>query len=57
MPDFETMYFHLAAKIADAIETLEKVSRDLKVAQLEGEYLFIGDDDIDNQQMIENISQ
>lgn len=44
MPDFEKMYFHLAGKIADAIGTLDKVSRDLKVAQIEGEDMFIGDE-------------
>ncbi len=56
MPDFEKMYFHLAGKIADAIETLDKVSRDLKVVQIEGEDMFIEDEDTDETQSTENIN-
>ena len=40
MPDYKSMYFKLAAKVADVVETLDKVSQDLKVAQMEGEDMF-----------------
>jgi len=56
MPDFEKMYFKLAGKIADAIETLDKVSRDLKVAQIEGEDMYIGDEETDEIKLTENIN-
>lgn len=38
MPDFEEMYFNLAAKVADAIELLTK-------AQQKGEESYINDSD------------
>ena len=41
MPDYEKMYFMLAAKIADAIEVLDKTSRDLKIIQIEAEDIYI----------------
>lgn len=44
MPDYKTMYYKLAAKMADAMETLDKVSDDLKAAQLEAEELYMDSD-------------
>lgn len=45
MPDYRTMYFKLAAKIADTIETLDKISQDLRVAQIETEEMYINSED------------
>ena len=49
------MYFHLATKMADAIETLDKVSRNLKMAQIEGEDMLFGNEEPDENQATENI--
>lgn len=49
MPDFEKMYFKLAAKMADAIETLDKVSHDLKATQIESEEMYIASGDEDEK--------
>lgn len=44
MPDYKTMYFKLAAKMADTVETLDKLSLCLKIAQLEAEEMYISSD-------------
>jgi len=45
MPDYEKMYFMLAAKIADAIEVLDKTSKELKIIQIETEEMYIACED------------
>ncbi|MCL2035404.1 MAG: hypothetical protein FWG94_11850 [Oscillospiraceae bacterium] len=41
MPDYEKMYFMLTSEIADAIEALDKTSRELKITQIGAEELYI----------------
>lgn len=43
MPDFEAMYFHLAGKLTDAIENLDRLSAQLKEVQQKGEDMYTED--------------
>ena len=46
MPDYKSMYFHLAGRMAGAIEALEAIVVTLKQAQQTTEDMFInGEDD------------
>jgi len=44
MIDYKPMYFNLAGKLANTIEALDALSKDLKEAQREGEMRFIEED-------------
>ena len=46
MPDFEKMYFHMAGKITDIIETLDELSAQLKEVQRQGEDMYIEDNEL-----------
>lgn len=46
MPDYKSMYYHLAGRMAGAIEALEAITATLKQAQYTTEDMFInGEDD------------
>ncbi|MCL2023373.1 MAG: hypothetical protein FWG82_03270 [Oscillospiraceae bacterium] len=45
MPDYKVMYFHLAGRIAGAVEALEAVIETLKNAQQVTEDMFINSDE------------
>ena len=52
MPDYKAMYYHLAGRMATAVETLEAttgalvmITEKLKLAQQTTEEMFIGSDD------------
>lgn len=47
MPDYKSMYFHLAGRMAGAVETLEAITETLKQAQLTTEDMFIDSKDED----------
>ena len=47
MPDYKAMYFHLAGKVAGAIEALEAVVETLKKSQQTTEDMFINCDEDD----------
>lgn len=46
-PDYKTMYFKLSTKVADTIETLDKVSRESQLTQIETEEMYIASYDED----------
>ena len=50
MPDYKSMYFHLAGRIAGAIEALEAITETLKKAQQTTEEMFISGDDDDSDE-------
>ena len=41
MPDYKAMYYHLAGKMAGAVESLEAITEVLKQAQRHTEDMFI----------------
>lgn len=41
MNDYKTMYFNLSGTLANTVEVLDKLSEDLKVAQVKAEEIFI----------------
>ena len=43
--DYKAMYYHLAGRMAGAIEALESIVECLKTAQLTTEEMFIGAED------------
>lgn len=45
MPDYKSMYYHLAGRIAGAIEALEAITGTLKQAQQTTEDMFINSAD------------
>ena len=47
MPDYKSMYFHLAGRIAGAIDSLEAVLDSLKLAQQTTEEMFMSAEDHD----------
>ena len=47
MPDYKAMYYHLAGKMAGAIEALEAITETLKKAQQTTEDIFINCDEND----------
>jgi hypothetical protein len=50
MPDYKAMYYHLAGRMAGAIEVLEAITETLKQAQQTTEDMFINskDEESDN---------
>ena len=46
-PDYKAMYYHLAGRMAGAIEALEAITQQLKQAQQTTEEMFIGTEDDD----------
>ncbi|MCK9477910.1 MAG: hypothetical protein M0R40_00190 [Firmicutes bacterium] len=48
MADFKSMYYHLAGRVAGAIEALEAITETLKQAQQTTEDMFIDDNDGDS---------
>ena len=42
MTDYKTMYFNLSGALATAIEALDKLSEQLKAAQIKMEDIYIG---------------
>jgi len=51
MPDYKAMYYHLAGRMAGAIEALEAITETLKQAQQDTEDMFINsnEDDSDDE--------
>ncbi len=47
MPDYKAMYYHLAGRMAGAIETLEAITETLRQAQQTTEDMFINGKDED----------
>lgn len=45
MPDYKSMYYHLAGRVAGAIEALEAITETLKQAQRTTEDMFINSAD------------
>ena len=48
MPDYKSMYYHLAGRMAGAIESLEAITQTLRQAQQGTEDMFINDDEGDD---------
>jgi len=49
-PDYKSMYYHLAGRLAGAIEALEAIVTTLKQAQLTTEEMFICAEDADSEE-------
>ena len=49
-PDYKAMYFHLAGRMAGAIEALEAIIATLKEAQQTTEDMFINEEDEDSNE-------
>jgi hypothetical protein len=47
MPDYKSMYYHLAGRMAGAIEALEAITQTLKQAQQTTEDMFINSNEDD----------
>jgi hypothetical protein len=47
MPDYKAMYYHLAGRMAGAIEALEAITKTLRQAQQTTEDMFIDSEDED----------
>ena len=45
MPDYKSMYYHLAGRVAGAIEALEAITETLKQAQQTTEDMFMNSTD------------
>lgn len=63
MPDYKAMYYHLAGRMATAIDALEAttnalvdITEKLKLAQQNTEEMFICDPD-ENDDSLDNISE
>lgn len=63
MPDYKAMYYHLAGRMATAIDALEAttnalvvITEKLKLAQQTTEEMFISDSDDDEDSQDESIS-
>ena len=62
MPDYKAMYYHLAGRMATAIDALEattnalvEITEKLKLAQQTTEEMFIPSSD-DNEDSLDNVS-
>ena len=63
MPDYKAMYYHLAGRMATAVDALGAttnalvdITEKLKLAQQTTEEMFISDPD-DNEDSVDNISE
>ena len=63
MPDYKAMYYHLAGRMATAVDALEAttnamddITEKLKLAQQTTEEMFISDPD-DNEHSVDNVSE
>lgn len=63
MPDYKAMYYHLAGRMATAVDAREAttnalvdITEKLKLAQQTTEEMFISDPD-DNEDSVDNISE
>ena len=63
MPDYKAMYYHLAGRMATAVDALEAttnalvdITEKLKLVQQTTEEMFISDPD-DNEDSVDNISE
>lgn len=63
MPDYKAMYYHLAGRMATAVEALEAttnalvaITEKMKLAQQTTEEMFISDPD-DNEHSVDNVSE
>ncbi len=57
MPDYKSMYFHLAGRMAGAIDALEAIAEEMKLSLQATEEMFISSSDEEDLDSPDNVSE